>query len=311
MMNIRLVGLFFPLLLVGERAAMSALPPTDSVGANVVSVNGKVTVSEKDIAPGDELTVGSVVITKVKSGAKLIMPDNSIVDLGPNTSFKVEEITKDQNGIVVTAKVDLGTVRASIKKKYDKKEKFFIRTKASVLAVRGTEFVLSITQNNTKFNEQVTVGEGEVAMRPLTAAGQPNVEPVLVSAGKQFTREGNFQGDRFVPSANFKMTDLGQGQAKEVLASNTVQDQTFTQVVTVSETNSGPTTPTQGKETLAVVSGNFTPPPPPKEGAPLPGGKLGDFRPPPVKGIDLNYVNELNPAIVQPAFVTVTVNFTP
>src|SRR5690606_273143 len=114
--------------------------------ARVVSLEGVATVVGKKLRPGDALKEGTEIRTADATVVKLLLADDTIVDLGPNSTFQVERM-RPKNGAdrEVTLRLDLGKARTSIQKKLNRGGKFLIRTKASVLAVRGTELLLDVS----------------------------------------------------------------------------------------------------------------------------------------------------------------------
>ena len=152
------------LLLSGIPCAF-AIPKKPIPCGNVVTVNGQVTIKSKALASGAPIYPDDEVLTGENSSAKFLMVDKSIIDLGASTSFKFDDY-RDGEGDSRQADLtlNLGTVRASVTKKLDEKSKFYIRTKSSVLAVRGTEFLAKHEVKDGKVTEQVTVGSGKVEM---------------------------------------------------------------------------------------------------------------------------------------------------
>lgn len=125
----------------------------------VVAVNGSVFVNEKPTKPGDIVNGGDVVRTGEKSSVKLLMRDRSIFDLGPSTTFRIAKYEVGPQGRDVDTTLETGDARASIAKDLKKKPKFYLRTKWSVLAVRGTEFRVVAD------NPMLVVREGSVEVR--------------------------------------------------------------------------------------------------------------------------------------------------
>ena len=115
----------------------------------VVSVSGKVMLRNeksgqpKTMKPGAVLTRGDIINTSSDGNAKILMSDQSIVDLGPTTLFKVDEYQGGGgNDRKVELSMDYGKVRAAVNKPLGPSGKFKFKTKSATMGVRGTEFVV-------------------------------------------------------------------------------------------------------------------------------------------------------------------------
>ena len=288
--------------------------------ARVVSVNGQATAGKRGLKPGDTVDAGETISTDANSEVKLLFPDRSVVDLGPATSFKLLPSPAAESEETVSAEVEWGTVRSSIRKKLDKKGKFFLKTKSSVLAVRGTEFIVNIARTEKTFKEEVVVSEGKVEVRSQNGKGEA---PVLLVPGKQFGREYEFKGANLVATGAAKISDLNAQQLANRFSQNTIVDHTYVGATEISSDRKSPNNPdgrgpaSQGPGTPAGNAGAAI-------GAlgqaltlPNVGFKGGDsglsdaihpvVPPPP----PINPVDKLPPTFQQGAGVKVTVTFNP
>jgi hypothetical protein len=131
-------------------AAMASLLPLWTIAAPAISeLDGSVDVRGKytDWTPakmGQELATGNEVRTGPASYAGIYLEDGSSFRLGAETSFKIEEQSKNTTRVSVL----IGTLEAWIKKvKRGSRRRYAIRTPTSVAAVRGTIFRTEVFAN--------------------------------------------------------------------------------------------------------------------------------------------------------------------
>src|SRR5579885_2434273 len=137
--------------------------------------------SELELRAGSPLDAGDVVMTGEDSSAKLLLKDQSVIDVSPSTSFRIDALDDDGPGRDAELKADFGKVRASVNRKLSNKGKFLMRTPSTVMAVRGTEWVATsgAGKEEGKAQESVTVLAGKVA---VSAVGSKE-EPVVLERG--------------------------------------------------------------------------------------------------------------------------------
>jgi hypothetical protein len=209
-------------LLFGVVAALLSEARAEPV-AKAISLEGMVVLhqlnAEHILRVGDPIEKGSEIRTSRGAAAKILMADQTIVDIGPNSSLKVNEFAmKSEHERNVELGVDFGTVRASVNKKLQEGGKFQIRTKTSVFAVRGTEFVV-----NSADKSVLTVLEGKVEADALM---QGSTASAMVDAGKQVSvgKQGLSQIALLSPSALQSLTRASR-----------IEDQTFRQAIVISD----------------------------------------------------------------------------
>lgn len=140
---------------------------------------------EKELQVGQVLPFGAVIKTGPKNMVTLAYPDKSLVAVDADTQFEIN----DPNGEVQVNTLKTGQVRGSITTasklknalNAPSKHKFMIRSKAAVMGVRGTEFVMGV--DPTGFATQIHTLEGVVdvgASESSLVAGQS----VAVESGK-------------------------------------------------------------------------------------------------------------------------------
>lgn len=168
----------------GDEAPPTAT--TEDPAGRVVTIKGKATANGIPLKANDPIRKSDIVITDKTGNLRLLMSDSTILDIGPSTKFSVEEYSlkngADRN---VQLKLDFGRVRSSVNKKLNEKGRFLIRTDSSVLAVRGTEFLVEKGAGS----HTVTLTEGQIA---FTKTGSTDAAPVVLSPGEQISvsREG-------------------------------------------------------------------------------------------------------------------------
>jgi hypothetical protein len=171
--------------------------------ATVILVQGKVMkldpsgTSASPVSVRDKITPGTTLATGPRSFAKLVLVDNSTLNIGPNSRTKLEPTPANAPAVI---SVSQGQIRAKITKdpmaegKAVQTDKLYIKTKSAAMGIRGTEFQVIYNPQN-RVTSLVTY-EGSVAMTKLDPnidyAPRPDVlrqelspeKTVLVDAGK-------------------------------------------------------------------------------------------------------------------------------
>jgi hypothetical protein len=189
--------------------------------------------------------------------------DQSILDLGASTAFKIEEFVQGPDDRQATTAVDFGQVRASINRKLGKKGKFLMRTKSTVMAVRGTEFVVSSEaspvqtrtgESGTQFRLVVTVLDGQVE---VSVPAVPGVAPVMMSPGQQLKNAADLYGKQMVMRTAAdragEMAAMSPAQMQTMAKQVRMEDQNFRQHVVVGADAGG----SYGRGTLGYLATNL------------------------------------------------------
>lgn len=96
------------------------------------------------ITKGMWIREGGMVKTEARSIVRLGFIDKSTMNVGPNSKMKIEKFNKDEAGVI---NVLSGKIRSQVSKNYlnmDKdKSKMFVKSKAAVMGIRGTDFIFS------------------------------------------------------------------------------------------------------------------------------------------------------------------------
>ncbi len=161
------------------------LPAAAAPVARAVLVKGTVTQNssgvESALVQGAELNEGAIVRTSEKSVVKLVFIDSSQMIVAPKSEIKVERFTGKDAGIIDLVK---GQIRSKVSKDYlqqqdQQRSKLFIKTQTAAMGVRGTDFLVTVTQENTA----VVLFEGEVAFNQRSPNNDPADLDELVDRG--------------------------------------------------------------------------------------------------------------------------------
>ncbi len=171
---------------VGIASLITSVPSfADTKEIQVVAVVGTAKAGGRNLRAGDHIRVNEVIETDENSGCKIRLGDRTVIDIAASSVFRVESVrggAKDEtvthldNGAAKASVPSNSAVKASVVKSLNQKPKFYMKTKWSVIAVRGTKFFVMTT------DEQKSVGvyEGDVEARG------PNGDQVLknIPAGR-------------------------------------------------------------------------------------------------------------------------------
>lgn len=174
-----------------------------SAGA-IVSWKGEVSVlrgasNNGIIVKGLEpVYVGDTIVTADNSMAKILLRDDTVLSVGPDTRLQVSKyaLSTKQNKRYSVFNIAKGTVRSLVGRMFRGKGSLFrIRTQTAVVGVKGTDFFVSNIGGETEVvsaSGKVTVadpkGNGEVLVKPgyitVVKKGKLPTNPVRVTKGK-------------------------------------------------------------------------------------------------------------------------------
>lgn len=127
----------------------------------------------------DWVEQGAVIKTSDKSFVKLILIDNSQVNVGPNSEMKIETFTGKDTGVIDLVK---GKIRSQVTKgSFNDKSKIIIKTQNAVMGVRGTDFLISYNGVATS----TVLFEGEIVFNKLPDIGLSTSTQELEDAVKK------------------------------------------------------------------------------------------------------------------------------
>jgi len=192
--------------------------------AIVVSIHGAVTRAKAPLAEGTELSEGDVIVTGPSSRAKLMLADRSIIDLGPKTTFRLDRIRgKTSADREVGVSMGLGRIRAVIQKKLGTRGKFQIRTKSSVLAVRGTHVLVESAMSGGLLVDRFVLAQGDVTVTAGTGAAS---QRLALRPGDELTTSAR-RDTSGVRLQNTERRALSEGEIDRVFRAASVEDSTF------------------------------------------------------------------------------------
>jgi hypothetical protein len=163
---------------------------------NIVSVSGKVMIRQESgsasrdlrpALPGKEVWVGDIITTPSDGRIKLLLKDRSIMDIGPSSLFKLDQMKAGAGGQrEVDATVAYGTLRAGVTQKLEGKSHFKVRTASATMGVRGTEFIVKSELGDMKqLNQVLSAKPGELpSLSGTMARGELPKTEVTVLQGK-------------------------------------------------------------------------------------------------------------------------------
>ena len=189
-----------------KKIALSALAvffllPSRVVNAadiQVIAVVGTATVEGKKIRSGDAVKINEVIETGENSGVKIRLGDRTVIDIAANSVFRVESVrggnkeetvTKLEKGGAKAAVPSNSAVKASVIKSLQQKPKFYMKTKWSVIAVRGTRFYVLSPANE---DDPAGVGVRQGSVMLFSADGRTPIREI--TAGNAFV--GTVSQDR-------------------------------------------------------------------------------------------------------------------
>lgn len=148
----------------------------------------------QQLTPGQVLLQGARIRTGENAYVKLILKDESILDLGPSSAIKLVACETPNKKVDIDLELELGSVRANVAKPERQARKDFkLRTPTSVLGVRGTEFFVSWQKDSSGVvTEQIGVSKGQIE---VTSLFDQKVPSIPLGAGTEFKAEGKLKNE--------------------------------------------------------------------------------------------------------------------
>ncbi len=134
---------------------------TEKLFAKVDSVSGGVFVLKNGntlipLKKGDHVRPGQTVVTEEDGFAFLIFPDNRYTRLAGGTRFSMTYLVRlTDDSMKAEFFLEKGRIVHSVKSRLKRNETFFTKTPVSVTGVRGTEFRMKVTGENTNIIETI------------------------------------------------------------------------------------------------------------------------------------------------------------
>lgn len=172
--NIKTISILFVTLLLSASTYIYAAKRYAPVGA-VVAYTGDVFVYHKEDSLGvtvsgiEGIFPNDLVVTTEGARAKILFNDDSVLSIGEDSRLEVKEfeLEEKKHKRVARLKLSKGKLRALVARRFSGEgSKFEVETKTAVAEVRGTEFIMSITESGT---EVVTIS-GTVYVRSVSSS---------------------------------------------------------------------------------------------------------------------------------------------
>lgn len=201
----------------------------------VVTVTGTVRAGTKKLRPGAKVYPGQVIKSEDDGASKLLMADDTVLDVGPSSKLNIKEYqVADLEARQVEMDLELGRVRAVIKKKLKKNGKFRLQTRTSVLAVRGTTFAVDAQKKGNQVESRVVVVEGSLSVMDVATGSAATVSP-----GTELRAQARIEGNQVVPtSANASAPQpkpVSEQEVASFMAESSVEDSTFNDTVEIDD----------------------------------------------------------------------------
>lgn len=231
-------------LILGMCASAYAGDPA----GKIIVVNGEVRIlSSKPgdkgriTKPGDAIVNDDTIQTAPDASAKVLFTDQSMVDLGSNSLFKVSDYAlkagEDRTG---TFSLLYGKIRSLITKKVGPQGRVEYKAGGAVMGVRGTEFVVDAPKLDAVAGKaggfappSIVVVSGLVQVA-LLAGGPPIVlkpgEMVVAPLGPAPGAQPAAGG---APVAQLQVTKVSGEQMNTIVSGAKSEDRTFVAAVTI------------------------------------------------------------------------------
>lgn len=220
----------------------------------------------REAQANDPIFNGDVVKTGSGAMAKVLFTDQSIMDVGPNSAFKVTDYDlKQGDNRTGTFNLMYGKLRALVTQQVGDDGDVKVKTKDAVMGVRGTEFVVAqpLTASGTVAPTQIVVVSGRVAVTPPN--GGP---PVVVAAGQMVTSaastnatsgssasSGGAAASGSSDGGSLQVSTVTADQMSSATQGAKAEDNTFLSAVTIAPQNNqgGSSNKTQNSQTAAMT----------------------------------------------------------
>lgn len=183
MRKIRWIAVISLVWMAGAHAA--APQPVGNVvlvtGAPTLERNGKAYRLTANLA----LYNGDTINTPKEAKVKVVLADDSLLTIGANSRFKLENLAVKDNSRTASFRLYFGKLRAVVTKFTQGASEFKFYTPTAVAGVRGTQLVLEYDQSTQQTT--LSVLDGEVGFRSLQ---EPMTTEFVVGPLQQSTQVG-------------------------------------------------------------------------------------------------------------------------
>lgn len=157
-------------------------------------VKGKVEVQRagkkrsRAVRVGTKVYPKDTIISAKNSRAKVVMVDENILNISPNSKLEITEYEYDKSNNKKKVMLNLmyGKVRSTVNQKYDgEKNVYRVKTPSAVAGVRGTDFLVNF--NNRSRQSQIVTFEGQVQVGAGLNPAGALINPIPVNPGQYTT----------------------------------------------------------------------------------------------------------------------------
>lgn len=203
------------------------------------------TSSGTPLAVGQKINPGETLETGDSARIKLLLKDNSIVDIGPNSKFKLTSCHTTAQKENIELDLEFGTLRANVVKKLKQRSREFkLKTPTSVLGVRGTEFFVRWQKDSSdSVTEQISVLEGRVEVSSLIERLKPSY---LIDGGSEFRSSGVM--------GSGKVDQFNASEQKELEDATKIEPDSFKNEVDLDETETKGTQSSNSKKEKLLIA---------------------------------------------------------
>ena len=173
----------------------------------------------KALKEKDSIDPGTTISTAPRSFVKLMFKDGSQMNVGPDTTMKIENTKPGEPGLVNLVG---GQIRAKVTKDLlkgnegDGKDKLVIKTKTAAMGIRGTDFNVSFNGKNN--STALVTFEGNVVMAKISGNESPS--SALNSSEVKSVGAGQYSGaNPEMAQATARLSQLAPDASVAILVS--------------------------------------------------------------------------------------------
>ena len=159
------------LIVLGLLLALVAVPAHGADPAVVVRTNGAPTVERagkgQPLRPSDTVAIGEVVVTDASAKVKLVLADDSVLVIGPQSRIVLDDLVLSADRRTVKLRVPAGRFKIAMARFFGNASDYEVRTPTAVAGVRGT-----VLWGDTTL-DAICALDGHIEVRALSGNGAP------------------------------------------------------------------------------------------------------------------------------------------
>lgn len=146
MKAIKIVLLISVLVRTALAQSLAPMGTVITVDGDAFVLRGK---SKSSLEVTDNVFKGDIILTQANAQVRLLLKDESILDIKEKSRFALLDFKKEPGSRGAQFEMDFGSVRTSVNKKLNKRDRMEIKTRSAVFAVRGTDFNVTVDESQT------------------------------------------------------------------------------------------------------------------------------------------------------------------